>query len=257
MIPTREPPTQPTRSAGGSGRRRSRRAGVAIALALGTLLLSGCVYLRLLELKRQFAQFDRHFALHTHDGLRVVAQHPVLFADDVRWIGLRPETIKRLGQAEQWHIRWVKQLPPGVTDQGTFYVALDLTFAGGKLTGIAIPESYFKLLPKEFVVSMLRSLGGAHVDKSSRNVEASVGADAARLARPNLPTVDKILGVPTEEHEEGKHTIQRYRYVLATTEKGGGVFEMTLRYDTKSGELLHWQGRTPMGNIAFNFAKSK
>lgn len=230
---------------------------MVIALTLGTLLLSGCVYLRLLELKRQFAQFDRHFALHTHDGLRIVAQHPVLLADDVRWIGLRPETIKKLGQAEQWHVRWVKQLPPGVIDKATFYLALDLTFAGGKLTGMAIPESYFALLPKEFVVGMLRSLGGARVDKSARKVEAAVGAETVRIGRPNLPTVDKILGVPTEERDEGRHTIQRYRYIPATTERGGGIFEMILRYDTKSGELLHWQGRTPMGNIAFDFAKNK
>lgn len=239
------------------GRWSVGRRWIAAALACATLLLGGCVYLRLLELKRQFAQFDRHFALHTSDGLRIVAQHPVLLTEDVRWLGLRPETIRRLGQAEQWHIRWVKQLPPGVIDKATFYVALDLTFANGKLTGIAIPESYFALLPKEFVIGMIRSLGGAQVDKSARRVEAAVDADAARLARPKLPTVDKILGVPTEEREEGRHTLQRYRYILATKEPGGGVFEMTLRYDTKSGELLHWQGKTPMGNIAFNFSGKK
>lgn len=240
-----------------AARRPPRRVWAALGLACGALLLGGCVYLRLLELKRQFAQFDRHFALQTTEGLRIVAQHPVLLMDDVRWIGLRPETIKRLGRAEQWQVRWVKQLPPGVAEKATFYIALDLSFADGKLSGIAIPESYFALVPKELVIGMLRSLGAADVDKRGRKVEAAVGAEAARLGRPNLPTVDKILGTPTEEREEGRHTIQRYRYVLATREPKGGGFEMILRYDTKSGELLHWQGKTPMGNIAFDFARKK
>lgn len=237
--------------------RSAKRVGIALGLAVCALLLGGCVYLRLLELKRQFEHFDRHFALHTTDGLRIVAQHPVLHRDDVRWIGLRPESIKRLGQAEMWHVRWLKQLPPGVTEKARFYIALDLSFADGKLSGIAIPESYFNHIPKELVIGMLRSLGGAAVDQRRRKVEAAVGAEAARLGRPNMPTVDKILGIPTEERAEGAHTIQRYRYVLATQEPRGGVFEMILRYDTKSGELLHWQGRTPIGNIAFDFSKKK
>ncbi|MDO8545098.1 MAG: hypothetical protein Q7S40_32060 [Opitutaceae bacterium] len=234
--------------------RRAPRILLALGVAACALLLGGCVYLRLLELKRQFAHFDRHFVLQTHDGVRIIAQNPVLLMDDVRWIGLRPETTQRLGQAEQWHIRWVKQLPPGVTEKSSFYIALDLTFANGKLSGIAIPESYFALLPKDFLIGVIKSLGGANVDKLSRKVEAAIAADDVRLARPNLPTVDKILGVPTEEREDGPHTIQRYRYIPATKESRAGVFEMTLRYHTKSGELLHWQGRTPMGNIAFDFS---
>jgi hypothetical protein len=236
-----------------SGRRGFRAAG-ALALAAVTLLLGGCVYLRLLEVKRQLAQFDQHFVLHTEEGLKLICQTPVLLTDDIRWLGIRPETIKRLGRAEQWHVRWVKQLPPGVTDKGTFFIALDLTFADGKLTGIAIPETYFALLPKSFVIGVIKSLGGARVDKSHRSAEAAV-ADAAALARPDLPGIDKVLGQPTEERIEGGVAIQRYRYIPATTERGAGIFEMTLRFDNATGELLHWHGKTPMGNIAFDFRK--
>lgn len=237
-----------------TGRRfRAARGGIAFGLAVVALLLGGCVYLRLLELKRQFAKFDQHFALQTDDGLRIIAQHPVLRIDDVRFIGLRPETTRTLGHAELWQVRWVKQLPPGTDEKSQFYIGLDLTFADGKLSGIAIPESYFAMLPKDFLIGVVRSLGGARVDKSSREVAAAVAAEEVRKARPNLPTVDKILGVPTEEREDGPHTIQRYRYVPATQETRAGSFEMILRYDTKSGELLHWQGRTPVGTIAFDF----
>jgi hypothetical protein len=230
-----------------------RRAVGALSLAASALLLGGCVYLRLLEVKRQLAQFDRHFLLKTDDGLRLTCLTPVLEADDIRWLGLRPESIKRLGQAEQWHVRWVKQLPPGKTESGAFHIAVDLSFTQGKLTGIAIPERYFQLLPKSFVIGVIRSVGGARIDKSDRSAEAAV-TDAAALARPDLPGIDKVLGMPTEERLEGNVAIQRYRYVTATTEPKPGVFEMTLRFDDASGQLLHWQGRTPVGNIAFKFA---
>lgn len=236
-------------------RPRWTRGLIAAGAAAVVLLSSGCVYLRLLELKRQFAQFERHFALQTDDGIRLLCQTPVLRMDDVRWIGLRPETIKQLGQAELWHVRWLKQLPAGVTEEGTFHLAIDLTFANGKLTGFAIPETYFKLLPKTFVIGVIKSLGGAKVDQSARTAEAAVSAESVALAQPKMPSIEKILGRPTESRVEGAQTIDRYRYVPATNESRAGVFEMTLRFDTASGELRHWHGRTPMGTIAFRFAK--
>lgn len=233
-----------------------RRFGLALALGLvATFLLGGCVYLRLLELKKQLGQFDRHFDLRTEDGVRILCRTPVLLADDVRWLGLLPETTKKIGSAEQWHIRWAKELPPGKKDTGSFYLALDLMFVEGKLSGVAIPESYFALLPKPFVLGVIKSLGGARVDKSKRVAEALVGSEQVALARPDLPNIDKVLGLPTEERVEGTQTIQRYRYVPVTKEPKPGVFEMTLRFDTKSGDLQHWHGRMPMGTIAFDFSK--
>lgn len=237
--------------------RRTARLSLAAALGLVALLLGGCVYLRLLELKKQFARFDENFTLETAHGLKLRARDPVLRASDVRWIGIRPETIDKLGGAERWHVRWLKQLPEGVTEESKFFIALELMFAGGKLSGITIPETYFELLPKDFVVGVVRSLGGAAIDKSSREVAAAISADEIRQARPRLPAIDKILGVPTEERVEGRFTVQRYRYIPATAEPGGQAFEMWLRYETKTGELLHWQGRTPVGNIAFDFSKDR
>ncbi|HUR59779.1 MAG TPA: hypothetical protein VM029_18815 [Opitutaceae bacterium] len=236
-------------------RRLWARALLTVAAISVSSLCSGCVYLRLLELKRQLAQFERNFALQTDEGIRIICHHPLLLADDVRWIGMRPETIKKLGRAELWHVRWVKQLPPGVTEKGTFSIELDLTFADGKLSAVTIPENYFKLLPKSFVIGVIKSVGGAKVDKSARTAESVVTSGEVALAQPSMPSIEKILGRATESRVDGPHTIDRYRYIPATKEPRPGVFEMTLRFHTTSGTLLHWHGRTPIGNIAFDFAQ--
>lgn len=230
-----------------------RRGATAVGLACVCLLLSGCVYLRLLELKQQLGKFDQYFTLRTDDGLALACREPVLKRGDVRWIGIKPEHVKKLGLAEQWQVRWVKQLPDGVKEAIEYDIIVELTFADDRLTRLAIPERYFAVMPKPFLVGVIKSLGRGQVDKSQKKIEAAVSAEEIAAARPKLPSIDKLLGKPSEEHEEGTMTITRYRYVPATKESRAGIFDMILTFDTKSGELLRWQGKTPMGNIGFNF----
>src|SRR5688572_891372 len=234
-------------------RRPWTRRWLAFSVALTALLLGGCVYLRLLELKHQLGKFDQFFGLQTQDGLAIVCHDPVLRTSDVRWIGLLPEHTKTLGRAELWQVRWVKDLPPGVVEKTSFDIVLDLSFANGRLTRVAIPERYFALMPKSFLIGVIKSVAGGRIDKSEKKIEATVSAAEVAAARPSLPAIDKLLGMPSEERVEGTNTIVRYRYVPATKESRAGVFDMHLTFDTKSGELLNWLGLTPVGKIGFDF----
>lgn len=229
----------------------------AVGVAVLALLLSGCVYLRLLEVKQQLGKFDQYFGLQTADGLAIVCHTPVLRTDDMRWIGLRPENVKRLGHAEQWQVRWVKQLPPGQTEKLEFDIVLELGFADNRLTRVAIPERYFAIMPKQFLVGVIKSLGQGRISKSNKEIAAAVSAAEIAAARPKLPAIDKLLGVPSEERVEGSTTIVRYRYVPSTKEANAGIFDMHLTFDTKSGELLKWQGFTPVGRIGFDFSADR
>ena len=74
----------------------------AVALGALSLALGGCVYLRLLAIKRQLADFDRHFTLQQADGLRLICRDPVLLSQDFTWMGVVPESKRKLGVAEQW-----------------------------------------------------------------------------------------------------------------------------------------------------------
>ena len=238
-------------------RRLAVRRILACGLAAATLLLGGCIYLRLLEVKNQLGDFDRNFALDSGDGLTLVCKTPVLRTDDVRWIGLKPETTVREQKHEQWQVRWVKDLPAGVTETGAYDLAFALGFADDRLARIAIPEKYFALMPKDFVAGVIRSVGRGRVSKLGRRLDTSVSESDIAAARPRLPAIGKLLGVPSEERAEGTETMTRFRYLPVTKEPGAAIFEMTLHFDTASGELLRWHGRTPVGNLSFNFGADR
>ena len=238
-------------------RRTVARRLFALGLAAVTLLLGGCIYLRLLEVKLQLGKFDRYFALRTDHGLVILCQKPVIRPDDVRWFGVMPETVQRLGHAEEWQVRWVKQLLPGTTEPVEYDIILELGFADNKLNRIGIPERYFAVMPKAFLIGVIKSFGRGKIDQSGKSVETSVTAPDVASTRPTLAAVAKLLGRPTETRTENGLTVLRYRYVPATKESRAGVFDMILHFDPASGDLVLWQAVTPVGKLGFNFARGE
>jgi hypothetical protein len=236
-----------------------RSAAVRRVLALGlvalALLLSGCVYLRLLEFKRQLADFDRHFTLHTANGLRLVCLTPVVLAEDFRWLGFTPESVTKLGQAEQWRIRWTKHLPPGAQESDTHDIELELIFVAGKFTRLYIPERFFAFVPKPFFTGLLRSLGNASVDRGRRVAEVSFSQTerAALTARVMATSLAMLLGLPTEKTATPTLTTLRYRYTPVPPESKHGIFDISFVFDTPTGQLQRLHGRSPVGQVSFNF----
>lgn len=226
------------------------RPFAVVLLAAATLFLGGCVYVRLLELKHQIADFDRNFAVQTDVGVRIICKHPVLLDKDVRWLGLAPEQVKRVGTAERWQVRWVKQLPDGVHEDHDFDIVIQLLFADDKLTRVSIPEKYFAVMPKSLLLDLLRSLGHATVNKADRSVDAKLAA-----AAPDLPNIEKLFGRPTAEETTATDDVMRYRYVPATSSglAKKAVFDLTLHLDKATGRMLRWEGLTPVGRIGFDF----
>lgn len=234
---------------------RWRACACAVGVGL-MLLLSGCVYLRLLQLKRQLGDFDRNFTLTTSAGLRLDCLNPVLLETDLHWLGFRAATIDRVGSAERWHVRWVKQLPPGVQEKKAFEIAFSLIFAGDRLTAFVVPEHYFGLLPKEMAVAGIRSLAGAKVDKSSRSVEGDVAftSDPVAARWPTRQAVLEVLGHPTEEFADSGRTVLRYRCLSADPQRKGGEFDLRFGFDPATQNLVQLHGRIPAGRISLNFS---
>lgn len=239
-------------------RRRFGRVWRALVVTItATLLLTGCVYLRLLELKKQLADFDRHFTVQTTEGLRLNFLHPILLKDDIRWMGLSPSTTRTLGTAERWRMRWIKEPAPGVREANPFEIVFDFYFTNGKVSGLTFSESYFALMPKQVVIAGLRSLGGASVDKKNRSVESTVALPASEVpppVRPNRAMLTALLGLPTEQSSAGDTITLRYRCLPDAPDGKGKEIDLRLVFDAKTDALLRTIGRMPFGNVDMNFA---
>jgi hypothetical protein len=233
--------------------RRLHRVFLA-GLAAVACLLSGCVYLRLLEVKRQLAAFDRFFALETTDGVRLACLTPVLLTGDFRWLGIVPESTKRLGQSEQWRVRWVKEVPANTSENVIRDVEIELIFTEDKLTRLHIPEAYFALIPKEFLIGLIRGLGSADIDRGRRDAAVSFRTHQDMLvAQVTATSLAMLLGKPSQQSVEGTRTTLRYRYVPTPPGARNGVFDLSFVFDTASGQLVFLQGRSPVGQMSFTF----
>lgn len=228
---------------------------MALALLGLCFALSGCVYLRLLAFKRQLADFDKNFTLQTDEGLRLTCHEPVVLAEDFRWLGVAPESVKTIGTAEQWRIRWTKEIPPGVRERAPHDIDLEVVFTEGKFARLVMPERLFTFVPKPFFTGLLRSLGRAGVDQSRRLAEVNFTPTEREqvTARVTTTSLGQLLGVPTEQTTEGPTTTLRYRYTPVPPQSKNGVIDMTFTFDTTTGQLQRLSGRSPVGQVAFNF----
>jgi len=237
-----------------SGRQRL----FALLLLACVVAFSGCVYLRLLDLKKQFSRFDQFFKTDITDGLRIDCLEPLLQVGDARWLGIFPETTTTAGSSEDWRVRWVKEPPPGAPETSVYDVELSARFVDGRLVLVGIPERYFAFFSKELFVNLLRSTGAARIDRSSRSAEVDnkPPAEGPELKLPTIASIDGMLGRPTEFTKKEGLTIYRYRYKPMTTEKKARSLEVSFVFNDGTGVLQALTAKLPTGTIHFRVAPS-
>ena len=239
-----------------TGSPRKWRCIAALGLCAAALLLSGCVYLRLLALKHQLGDFNKNFGLRTTDGLRLTCFNPVLLSGDLRWLGILPEKTLKKGRNEQWWVHWVKEKSASVAEAepAAQDIELEIDFTDNRFTGFFIAERYFTFIPKSFFVGLLRGLGGAEIDKDKRSVSADIPLSAnAAGGRPTIASLRSLLGTPTERHSSDGTTHLRYRYLPPTPGSSNGDFDLLFTFDIATGELVRLEGRSPVGQMLLNF----
>jgi hypothetical protein len=217
------------------------------------LLLSGCVYLRLLQLKRQLADFDTHFTVQLTSGLRLNCLHPVVLADDLRFLGFYPANVRKLGTAEQWTIRWIKEPPANVRERQRYEISFDLFFGEEKLTALHVADKYLAFVPKDVIVATVKSLGRGKLDKSSRSLESDVLGD---LIPPSAKGVSEMLGAPTDRQVDGDREVFHYHFVSDDPEHKGKDCDLRLTFDNASGDLLATDARMPVGRLHLKFDRA-
>lgn len=197
---------------------RFRLYAIAALLAV-SLLLSGCVWLRLLDLKNQFAEFDRFIDVPPGSGIELRFRHPLLFAEDLDTvIRAQPTATATSGSGtETLTVRSYAftHVPAADADPASAETILVLTagIVHGKLTFVDLPEEIFRVLPRELVLRAMRSLGRATIDRTTRSAASTV--DLHDLATP-LPTgaaLVALFGQPNQLtlHDGKIRALWRYR----------------------------------------------
>lgn len=232
-----------------------RRPVAGLLLAM-TLLLTGCVYLRLLEVKRQLANFDRYFAVEESAGLEVRFRKPVLRDEDVMFLGLVPAERIRTGSAERWRFRWVKDPAPGDAPGLRYEQTAEFVFANQRLASVLIPEQFFAFFPKSRVIASLRSIGQASVDRRRRTASGALAPTAQNDSLPPLRETDlmAMLGAPVATG--GSAEAPEWRYSFQAIAAGGrtGPIDVVFTLHPRTGTVQHVKGRLIAGTIEFDYS---
>jgi hypothetical protein len=234
-------------------------ANCTLAFCLTCLLIfSGCVWLRLLELKKQCASPEEYFEFSETRGLTISAKKPVLFQKDFRRLGLAPTSTATVNGETVWILVFQKILPSEHVAAGDFNLILTFRFTNKKVRSVHISENYSFVMQKRSVITMMRSIGDAGINK--RKKEASVQG-AGTLANSQLAyraDALRMLGMPYGTEKKSDANVLVYKYELDTAtarEKEADVYWVRLTYDNTTGRLLFIRSDLPIGTIAIDYSE--
>lgn len=194
---------------------------ILASLIIGLVLfqLSGCVYLRLLELKNQFKDFDDYIEIRTDGAFSLYFKQPVLFKDDIHDLSRLAPTRKLVtANGEEWVYHFVKQNDLAAAGKPST-VSLIFRFKfnqQGKLEQWYFPDEFLAIVPPVFLEASLRSLGDATIFKLSRQLKAEVTRIKTPTRPPDQHSVKQVLGEPQQIVEKGNLERYLYRFQLLT-----------------------------------------
>lgn len=180
-------------------------------LTLG-LALTGCVWLRLLEVKGQLGDFDENFDIAITDRLALRFRHPVMYGDDFLYLTeLDPTRIEPKPPGVRWTVDFHKLDPHGTLESPRKTLSFQMDFnAEQKLTGFAFSPLFLAMAPPEFLEASIRSLGKGSVDTGHRQLR--VAPHDLPTIHAHLPTRSVIHGIFGQPYARGKDA-EGVRYV--------------------------------------------
>lgn len=199
--------------------RRSRFILVCL-LGVVAMTLSGCVWLRLLSLKKQLADFDRYVLVEDTDGLTLRFNKPVLHSEDLLFLmSLEPTRRVTNGATQTWDWTFRKLRAPDSVEQGDFDLIFSTEFVGNRLTSFSLDDRFLASLPKPLLLGALRSFGQADVDQKRRTATmrwVDRGENPAEWQSLSREALTRLLGEPYALSTTNAISTSVYRYRLDT-----------------------------------------
>jgi hypothetical protein len=226
--------------------------------------LSGCVYLRLLTVKKQLQDFDANFALSGRPDLVIEFKNPVLLSKDARFlIGGPPLEKATVGGERVWRYEFEMVRSTGPLNAPLERLTLRLHMKDDKLVKIVVPETFMFLFPRNVLIETLKQAKDAEVLKLQKTVRRRMNLTPHSDAElPSLQKTLSLLGPPleTENTEEGfQRLLYRYRIMqdpkdvpiiarLAFSDDGL-LRQVVITWDTATVDALYERDEPPIPAI--------
>lgn len=185
-------------------------------MMIGVVALSGCVYWRLLQFKKQFRDFHENFEIRSDGHYTLVIKTPLLSGGDIDFVmKARPTEVD--GRDEDIRERlYVFNLEGGSSDPRA-ELEYELRFEKDLLVEMHFPGEFTELFPEAALQEFLTSLGSAEADRESEGIRAKLRREKVRDLMPDRARVLESLGEPSHRWRE-KDGLERllYRYDLDT-----------------------------------------
>ena len=232
-------------------------------LPLLGLGLAGCVWLRLLEIKYQLADFDEHVRVQIadrHFSLRLL--HPVLFSEDFRELTkLHPSRIERLPQGYRWFLDF-RADPASAGQQAERTITFGLTFTpDDRLCVFDFSPLFLEMAPPVFLEASIRALGSGKVDQGKKQLKVDP-EDLPKLSAklPKRAQIVEVMGPPAEEFQDRGLTVLKYHFraealPVAPEYEQRRLAEAKLSFDPASDELVRLAGRFAGLKLAIDYRK--
>jgi hypothetical protein len=249
---------------GGAGLRSygMRRLAHCCVVLLLMSSLAGCVWMRLLQLKYQLADFDENFSTEVSDHFTLVFKHPVLLNDDfVTLAKLQPTEKLPTPEGSRWIQAFHKIDAKGKPQPGlNFYFTMDFD-KDDYLTQWDFSRLFMAMVPAQFFEDSIRSLAKGKVDDAKKRYMVDVKDRAILTVKP--PTVEEItaaLGEPLEQSEEDGKIVYAYRFLVDSPHidkdyEDRRITDVRLFFDPKTNEMTKMGGRFIGLKIAIHLTK--
>jgi len=235
-----------------------------LAVIVLSLSLSGCLYwIRAYQTYVQMGEFDRYFKVGVTDKFTLHFNEPIMYSDDfIALAKLFPSenNVTASGREFRYWFRKVDKDNTVLKPEIKFYSELQFN-QEQKITAWSFSPLFLEIAPPEFLEISLRSLGGAEINKETKQLRASPTFTSKISAElPKKQTVLTKLGQPLEVSEDNENEIYMYHFQLETygIEKGyedRALSEIKLSFDKSNHELVKMAGSFAGLKVSINYRK--
>lgn len=198
--------------------------------------ITGCVYLHLLEVRRQLSNFENNFEIRDQNELTLVFLKPVLLTEDIIWLTeLGPTSEEETGQGKLWKYTFEKQYSGPKDEKGDFDIPIIMLFQGDdKLREIRFPERFLEFVSKPLLIRMFKSMGYSQISKLRRSATSKFQGSSMEIPRKQF--ILNVLGKPSDI-ENSDHTSKFvYKYNLKKGKPADKDFKILVNFTFQRGD---------------------